>query len=297
MGGLESHISKIIYICLGVVMIVLVMATAMSLMRTSKAQTNEHVAELEKGIVQVDNDFFTEWDGNNVSGLRLKQFINEARNKDCAVLVQTLSFLGNQTNWTSGSVTGTSEGGVKVSSSGNIESIFKGQLISDAKLNSLPVVQIDIKDANTKGNHKRGESDDINTAAFPVSTVQGTVVYNSCLVNYGSVLNNAVTNVGDEGKISSVLTMNANGKASSLQVLDFDETGVFGQTIAFKDGKFYTKQEFATTVRGDIVRYDNTSDNENSGATLYIDDGARFRTYVLCSMTGKYMGVVFIETK
>ena len=292
MGSLESHISQVMYILLTVVFICLVMAVAVGLMKTSRTQTNSHALEMEQEMAELEDETFTQWDGITTSGSRVKQLIKQTQNKDCAILVQTLSFLGNQTDYRSGS--GVSEGEVVTSNAG-VETVFKGQMFERAKSQTLPVVQIDIKDGNVS-NHQSGDSDDITTAAFPITSPLKGVFYNSCLVNYGSLLRNSVLSVSDTS-FTGTLKVAEDGRSGELFTYDFDDlNGLYGQTIGYLNGKFYTKQEFATNSVGNVLRFDYTIDSDTSGTTLYIDDNARFDSYVLMNTAGKYMGVVFIES-
>ena len=93
----------------------------------------------------------------------------------------------------------------------------------------------------------------------------------------------------------------SNGKqgiATSVAARSYDEsTGDSSQTIAYLDGRFHTKAEFATSQSGVNLRYDSTTDLNQSGKTMYISDTASFNSYVLVNGADQYVGVVFIETK
>lgn len=326
MGGLGDHAGEMIYILLAVLLIVAVMVIVMGLSRTAKKSTNAKTAELNRQVSAVDDQFFEEWDMGTASGVQVKQFIQQAADKDCAVLVQTLALLGNQPTWKANDAVGgtnakvikgiTSKAagatGVTAGGAGSKESTFNGTALADAQRGDatgkgkLPVTMIDFNDGNAMGSHQIGADNMVSTtgaAAFAVQTALRTNVYNSCLVNYGTILKNSVRSAGTDGDnyVSILSDDGANGVQGKNTVISArsydDSTGDFGQTIAYLDGRFHTKAEFATSQSGINLRYDSTTDLSQSGKTMYISDTASFNSYVLVDSADKYVGVVFIETK
>lgn len=327
MGGLGDHAGEMIYILLAVLLIVAVMVIVMGLSRTAKKSTNAKTAELNSQVAAVDNQFFEDWDMGTASGVQVKQFIQQAADKDCAVLVQTLALLGNQPTWKAndkvgGTGTGTAvikgitskaSGATSVSAggAGSKESTFNGTALTDAQRGDpdekgkLPVTMIDFNDGNAMGSHQIGADKMVSTtgaAAFAVQTALRTNVYNSCLVNYGTILKNSVRSAGTDGDnyVSILSDSGANGVQGEtvISARSYDDsTGDFGQTIAYLDGRFHTKAEFATSQSGINLRYDSTTDLSQSGKTMYISDTASFNSYVLVNGADQYVGVVFIETK
>lgn len=319
MGGLGDHAGEMIYILLAVLLIVAVMVIVMGLSRTAKKSTNAKTAELNSQVAAVDNQFFEDWDMGTASGVQVKQFIQQAADKDCAVLVQTLALLGNQPTWKANDdvdgttlikgITSKAAGATSVSAggAGSKESTFNGTALTDAQAGLLPVTMIDLNDGNAMGSHKIGADNMVSTtgaAAFAVQTALRTNVYNSCLVNYGTILKNSVRESGVSGdNYISILaddgtTPGVQGKNTVISARSYDDsTGDFGQTIAYLDGRFHTKAEFATSQSGVNLRYDSTTDLSQSGKTMYISDTASFNSYVLVNGADQYVGVVFIETK
>lgn len=316
MGGLGDHAGEMIYILLAILLIVAVMFAVMSLTKTAKKSTNQKTAELGQQVADVDNQFFEDWDMNTCNGSQLKQLIKSASGKDCAILVQTLSLLGNQPTWGSGSASdakftsvAAQANGVSSLSEGDgaKEATFNGVALNDAQKKLLPVVMIDVKDGNVAGSHRagtdtNGSSINIETAAFPTQTALKTRVYNSCLINYGTILKNAVKSAGVTGEnYESILAdSGANGVQgeTTIEANGWDTTsGDFAQTIAYLDGRFHTKQEFAVSQSGVNLRYDSMMDISMSGKTMYIDDNAKFNSYILVDGANKYKGLVFIEKK
>lgn len=318
MGGLGDHAGEMIYILLAVLLIVAVMVIVMGLSRTAKKSTNAKTAELNSQVAAVDNQFFEDWDMGTASGVQVKQFIQQAADKDCAVLVQTLALLGNQPTWKANDdvdgttlikgITSKAAGATSVSAggAGSKESTFNGTALTDAQGGLLPVTMIDFNDGNAMGSHKIGADNMVSTtgaAAFAVQTALRTNVYNSCLVNYGTILKNSVRESGVSGdNYISILADDGTkpgvqgNTVISARSYD-DSTGDFGQTIAYLDGRFHTKAEFATSQSGVNLRYDSTTDLSQSGKTMYISDTASFNSYVLVNGADQYVGVVFIETK
>lgn len=318
MGGLGDHAGEMIYILLAVLLIVAVMVIVMGLSRTAKKSTNEKTAELNSQVAAVDNQFFEDWDMGTASGVQVKQFIQQAADKDCAVLVQTLALLGNQPTWKANDdvdgttvikgITSKASGATSVSAggAGSKESTFNGTALTDAQEGLLPVTMIDFNDGNAMGSHKIGGDNMISTtgaAAFAVQTALRTNVYNSCLVNYGTILKNSVRESGVSGdNYTSILaddgtTPGVQGDTVISARSYDDSSNDFGQTIAYLDGRFHTKAEFATSQSGTNLRYDSTTDLSQSGKTMYISDTASFNSYVLVNGADQYVGVVFIETK
>lgn len=317
MGGLGDHAGEMIYILLAVLLIVAVMVIVMGLSRTAKKSTNAKTAELNSQVAAVDNQFFEDWDMGTASGVQVKQFIQQAADKDCAVLVQTLALLGNQPTWKANdAVNGTSvikgitskstgASSVTAAGAGSKESTFNGTALTDAQRNLLPVTMIDFNDGNATGSHQIGADNMVSTtgaAAFAVQTALRTNVYNSCLVNYGTILKNSVVESGVAGDdYTSILSDDgANGVQGEtvISARSYDDsTGDSSQTIAYLDGRFHTKAEFATSQSGVNLRYDSTTDLNQSGKTMYISDTASFNSYVLVNGADQYVGVVFIETK
>lgn len=323
MGGLGDHAGEMIYILLAVLLIVAVMVIVMGLSRTAKKSTNAKTAELNRQVSAVDDQFFEEWDMGTASGVQVKQFIQQAADKDCAVLVQTLALLGNQPTWKENAdVPGTTlikgisskaagATGVTAGGGGSKESTFNGAALADAQRGDgtekgkLPVIMIDFNDGNAMGSHQIGADNMVSTtgaAAFAVQTALRTNVYNSCLVNYGTILKNSVRSAGTDGDnyVSILSDAGANGVQGGtiISARSYDDsTGDFGQTIAYLDGRFHTKAEFATSQSGINLRYDSTTDLNQSGKTMYISDTASFNSYVLVDSADKYVGVVFVETK
>lgn len=323
MGGLGDHAGEMIYILLAVLLIVAVMVIVMGLSRTAKKSTNAKTAELNRQVSAVDDQFFEEWDMGEASGVQVKQFIQQAADKDCAVLVQTLALLGNQPTWKANDavpgdkvikgITSKAAGatGVTAGGAGSKESTFNGAALADAQRGDatgkgkLPVTMIDFNDGNAMGSHQIGADNMVSTtgaAAFAVQTALRTNVYNSCLVNYGTILKNSVRSSGTNGDnyVSILNDDGANGVQGEtvISARSYDDsTGDFGQTIAYLDGRFHTKAEFATSQSGINLRYDSTTDLNQSGKTMYISDTASFNSYVLVDSADKYVGVVFIETK
>lgn len=319
MGGLGDHAGEMIYILLGILLIVAVMVIVMNLSKVAKKSTNSKTAELNSQVAAVDAQFFEDWDMGSASGTQVKQFISSAKDKDCAVLVQTLSFLGNQPVWKAGSISGASDviGGVSSKASGASnavnagagakETTFNGTALSDAQNGLLPVVMIDFVDGNVMGSHKTGADNQKtmesgSVAAYAVQTALKTTVYNSCLVNYGTILKNAVSAAGTDGdNYTSILTDSGSAGVqgdTTISARTWDSTdGDMSQTIAYLDGRFHTKQEFAVSQSGVNLRYDTTTDNSMSGKTMYISDTAQFNSYVLVNGADQYVGVVFIEKK
>lgn len=318
MGGLGDHAGEMIYILLAVLLIVAVMVIVMGLSRTAKKSTNAKTAELNSQVAAVDNQFFEDWDMGEASGVQVKQFIQQAADKDCAVLVQTLALLGNQPTWKANDdvagktlikgITSKSTGATSVSAggAGSKESTFNGTALTDAQRNLLPVTMIDFNDGNATGSHQIGADNMVSTtgvAAFAVQTALRTNVYNSCLVNYGTILKNSVRESGVSGdNYTSILADDGTkpgvqgNTVISARSYD-DSSNDFGQTIAYLDGRFHTKAEFATSQSGINLRYDSTTDLSQSGKTMYISDTASFNSYVLVNSADQYVGVVFIETK
>ena len=318
MGGLGDHAGEMIYILLAVLLIVAVMVIVMGLSRTAKKSTNAKTAELNRQVSAVDDQFFEDWDMGTASGVQVKQFIQQAADKDCAVLVQTLALLGNQPTWKAngdvdgdkviGGIASKASGATTISAGGggSKESTFNGTALADAQEGLLPVTMIDLNDGNAMGSHKVGADNMVSTtgaAAFAVQTALRTNVYNSCLVNYGTILKNSVVSSGLNGDTyTSILTDNgSNGKQGTETTVSArsydDSTGDSSQTIAYLDGRFHTKAEFATSQSGINLRYDSTTDLNQSGKTMYISDTASFNSYVLVDSADKYVGVVFVETK
>lgn len=323
MGGLGDHAGEMIYILLAVLLIVAVMVIVMGLSRTAKKSTNAKTAELNRQVSAVDDQFFEEWDMGEASGVQVKQFIQQAADKDCAVLVQTLALLGNQPTWKANAdvpgkalikgITSKAAGADSVTAggAGSKESTFNGTALADAQRGDgdekgkLPVTMIDFNDGNAMGSHQIGADNMISTtgvAAFAVQTALRTNVYNSCLVNYGTILKNSVRSAGTDGDnyVSILNDSGANGVQGEtiISARSYDDSnGDFGQTIAYLDGRFHTKAEFATSQSGINLRYDSTTDLNQSGKTMYISDTASFNSYVLVDSADKYVGVVFIETK
>lgn len=319
MGGLGDHAGEMIYILLAVLLIVAVMVIVMGLSRTAKKSTNAKTAELNRQVSAVDDQFFEDWDMGTASGVQVKQFIQQAADKDCAVLVQTLALLGNQPTWKANDdvpgdtlikgITSRAAGATVISAggAGSKESTFNGTALADAQEGLLPVTMIDLNDGNAMGSHKVGADNMVSTtgaAAFAVQTALRTNVYNSCLVNYGTILKNSVRESGVSGdNYISILaddgtTPGVQGKNTVISARSYDDsTGDFGQTIAYLDGRFHTKAEFATSQSGINLRYDSTTDLNQSGKTMYISDTASFNSYVLVDSADKYVGVVFVETK
>ena len=319
MGGLGDHAGEMIYILLAVLLIVAVMVIVMGLSRTAKKSTNAKTAELNSQVAAVDNQFFEDWDMGTASGVQVKQFIQQAADKDCAVLVQTLALLGNQPTWKANDavggtgakvikgITSKSTGATSVSAggAGSKESTFNGTALTDAQRKLLPVTMIDFNDGNATGSHQIGADNMVSTtgtAAFAVQTALRTNVYNSCLVNYGTILKNSVVESGVAGDdYTSILSDDgANGVQGEtvISARSYDDsTGDSSQTIAYLDGRFHTKAEFATSQSGVNLRYDSTTDLNQSGKTMYISDTASFNSYVLVNGADQYVGVVFIETK
>lgn len=323
MGGLGDHAGEMIYILLAVLLIVAVMVIVMGLSRTAKKSTNEKTAELNRQVSAVDDQFFEEWDMGKASGVQVKQFIQQAADKDCAVLVQTLALLGNQPTWKENAdvagttlikgITSKASGATSVSAggAGSKESTFNGTALTDAQRGDgdekgkLPVTMIDFNDGNAMGSHQIGADNMVSTtgaAAFAVQTALRTNVYNSCLVNYGTILKNSVRSSGTDGDnyVSILNDDGANGVQGEtiISARSYDDsTGDFGQTIAYLDGRFHTKAEFATSQSGINLRYDSTTDLNQSGKTMYISDTASFNSYVLVNSADQYVGVVFVETK
>ena len=317
MGGLGDHAGEMIYILLAVLLIVAVMVIVMGLSRTAKKSTNAKTAELNSQVAAVDNQFFEDWDMGTASGVQVKQFIQQAADKDCAVLVQTLALLGNQPTWKANDAVGgtsvikgitsksTGASSVTAAGAGSKESTFNGTALTDAQRNLLPVTMIDFNDGNATGSHQIGADNMISTtgaAAFAVQTALRTNVYNSCLVNYGTILKNSVVESGVAGDdYTSILSDDgANGVQGEtvISARSYDDsTGDSSQTIAYLDGRFHTKAEFATSQSGVNLRYDSTTDLNQSGKTMYISDTASFNSYVLVNGADQYVGVVFIETK
>lgn len=324
MGGLGDHAGEMIYILLAVLLIVAVMVIVMGLSRTAKKSTNAKTAELNRQVSAVDDQFFEEWDMGTASGVQVKQFIQQAADKDCAVLVQTLALLGNQPTWKANDkvggtalikgITSKAAGADSVTAvgTGSKESTFNGTALTDAQRGDpdekgkLPVTMIDFNDGNAMGSHQIGADNMVSTtgvAAFAVQTALRTNVYNSCLVNYGTILKNSVRSAGTDGD-NYVSILSDDGKTPGVQgntVISArsydDSSNDFGQTIAYLDGRFHTKAEFATSQSGINLRYDSTTDLNQSGKTMYISDTASFNSYVLVDSADKYVGVVFIETK
>lgn len=319
MGGLGDHAGEMIYILLAVLLIVAVMVIVMGLSRTAKKSTNAKTAELNRQVSAVDDQFFEDWDMGTASGVQVKQFIQQAADKDCAVLVQTLALLGNQPTWKAngdvdgdkviGGIASKASGATSISAggAGSKESTFNGTALADAQEGLLPVTMIDLNDGNAMGSHKVGPDNMVTptgAAAFAVQTALRTNVYNSCLVNYGTILKNSVRESGVSGdNYISILaddgtTPGVQGKKTVISARSYDDsTGDFGQTIAYLDGRFHTKAEFATSQSGINLRYDSTTDLSQSGKTMYISDTASFNSYVLVNSADQYVGVVFIETK
>lgn len=318
MGGLGDHAGEMIYILLAVLLIVAVMVIVMGLSRTAKKSTNAKTAELNSQVAAVDNQFFEDWDMGTASGVQVKQFIQQAADKDCAVLVQTLALLGNQPTWKANDdvdgttlikgITSKAAGATSVSAggAGSKESTFNGTALADAQEGLLPVTMIDLNDGNAMGSHKIGADNMVSTtgaAAFAVQTALRTNVYNSCLVNYGTILKNSVRESGVSGdNYTSILaddgtTPGVQGN-TVISARSYDDSSKdFGQTIAYLDGRFHTKAEFATSQSGINLRYDSTTDLSQPGKTMYISDTASFNSYVLVNGADQYVGVVFIETK
>ena len=318
MGGLGDHAGEMIYILLAVLLIVAVMVIVMGLSRTAKKSTNAKTAELNSQVAAVDNQFFEDWDMGTASGVQVKQFIQQAADKDCAVLVQTLALLGNQPTWKANDdvdgtivikgITSKASGATSVSAggAGSKESTFNGTALTDAQRNLLPVIMIDFNDGNAMGSHQVGADNMVSTtgaAAFAVQTALRTNVYNSCLVNYGTILKNSVRESGVSGD-NYISILADDGTTPGVQgdtVISArsydDSSNDFGQTIAYLDGRFHTKAEFATSQSGINLRYDSTTDLSQSGKTMYISDTASFNSYVLVNGADQYVGVVFIETK
>lgn len=318
MGGLGDHAGEMIYILLAVLLIVAVMVIVMGLSRTAKKSTNAKTAELNSQVAAVDNQFFEDWDMGEASGVQVKQFIQQAADKDCAVLVQTLALLGNQPTWKANDdvagktlikgITSKTAGATSVTAAGagSKESTFNGTALTDAQRNLLPVTMIDFNDGNATGSHQIGADNMVSTtgtAAFAVQTALRTNVYNSCLVNYGTILKNSVRESGVSGdNYTSILADDGTkpgvqgNTVISARSYD-DSSNDFGQTIAYLDGRFHTKAEFATSQSGINLRYDSTTDLSQSGKTMYISDTASFNSYVLVNSADQYVGVVFIETK
>lgn len=289
MGGLGDHVGEIIYILLGVLFIVAVMVIATALNKTSKKSTNQKINELNQQVAAVDDQFFEEWDQGVASGAQLKTFMAQAKNKDCAVLVGTLNLFGTEPAYSGiTAVTGDSETSVNKS-----ETTFNGAALVDGYNKQLPMVQIGLKDGGSP--HK------VTDGAFPLATALGTKIKTPALINYGSILKNAVTVSGEKGeKYESTLFVDGkDGKINSITLTtsDFDDSVDFGQQIGYLDGRFYTKLDFATGQNGQILTYNNISDWNNSGKTMNISDGAQFKTYVLQHASGNYLGVVFIQVR
>lgn len=285
MGGLGDHAGEMIYILLAVIFIVAVMITAFTLSKSSKKTTNSKVNELGQQVSNIDNQTFEDFDQGTASGTQIKNFMAQmsANQTDCAVLIGTLSLFGNEPSWGS-AITATKTGK---------ETTFNGIALEDSYKSLLPVVQIDLADAN--------DPPKTTTGAFMVNTALKTTVKNPVLINYGSILKNAVTESGTDGEdYKSVLTVGGSGgsqDSTTLECQPFSATTEYAQTIAYKDGRFITKLEFAASKAGRILRYDNTLDWTSSGKTMSIPDAAMFKTYVLQDAAGKYKGIVAIESR
>lgn len=286
MGGLGDHAGEMIYILLAVIFIVAVMITAFTLSKSSKKTTNSKVNELGQQVSNIDNQVFEDWDQGTASGTQVKNFMQQvaASKMDCAVLVGTLSLFGNEPSWTNVS---------NVQGKTSKETTFNGTALSDAYTGALPAVQIDLDDANEKATAIDG--------AFLVNTALKTTLKNPVLLNYGAILKNAVTVSGVSGETyTSVLSSTgSNGSQGTVTVntSKFADTVESGQTIAYKNGRFVTKSEFAVSQSGQILRYDNTLDWGTTGKTMSISDAATFKTYVLQDAAGKYKGVIFLESR
>lgn len=291
MGGLGDHVGEIIYILLGIIFIVAVMVIATGLNKTSKKSTNQKVNELNQQVAAVDDQFFEEWDQSKASGAQVKQLIKNAKNQDCAILIGTLGLFGNEPKWTG--VTATLKDGSTGTNSA--ETTFNGTALSDAYTSQLPAVKVSLADANNP--HKTTDG------TFVVKTALDSRIKSPVLINYGSILKNAVVTSGvDSEKYTSILTATAgSGGAGTVGTVtvnskSWDDTVDTAQEIAYADGRFVTKSEFAVSQSGQVLRYDSTLDWNSSGKTMTIADGAQYNTYVLVNAAGKYMGIVCIET-
>lgn len=290
MSGLGDHAGEMIYILLAILLIVAVMVAVMTLSKISKKSTNAKVNDLNKQVGNVDNQFYEDWDMGTINGAQLKILMQQARDKDCAMLVATLGLLGVEPMMDGVTVDGVAEGSV-----GKAETTFNGNALLESYDAQVPFVKVSLADGNNP--HK------VTNGAFNVKTSLGTVVRTPALVNYGAILNNAVTESGKDGeKYTSVLKTTPTGsdkdgsyKTIVLSTKTYDDTTDKAQEIAYRGGRFYTKLDLATSQSGEVLRYDNTTDWSSKGKTMYIDDNAQFKSYILCNQAGDYMGLVFVQ--
>jgi hypothetical protein len=300
MGGLGDHAGEMIYILLAILLIVAVMVIVMTLSKVAKKNTNQKVAELGNQVEAVDKQFYEDWDMGEINGSQLKILVAQARDKDCAMLISTLSLMGLEPkiNGTTVDVKDSANKYTRVTDGkGAAETTFNGTALLEAYESQLPMVKVSLVDANKP--HKDTDG------AFTCKTALGSVIRTPVLVNYGAILSNAVSDYGkDEEQYTSTFVAKSKNDAKdgsyeslSIAATSYDDTADKAQEIAYKDGRFYTKLSYATSQTSEILRYDNTTDFSQAGKTMYIADNAKFKSYILMDQSGNYLGLVFLQKR
>jgi hypothetical protein len=283
--------AEMLNIMIAIIAVVALMALGFAIFTISKRMANSSQNDLVNQLDGISKSMYTDLDQQLITGARLKQVVNQASSTDCAIIVETLGFLGAQLkvnpgytlkSTTSDGKTSTSE--VKVSSP---EATLNGNVGVDFETSKVPVVQLD---------------------QLPLNTSLGTTIANPYAVNFGSILKNSITGAptGTDGATYTSPMSSSNGTAANLSLgtgdankaKGYDENAEYNQQIRYKDGQFTTKLEFATnSVNSRILRYDMTSDFSKSGKTFSIPDTAQYNSYVLVNASGDYMGLVFCQIR
>jgi hypothetical protein len=258
------------------------MALGFAIFTISKRMANSSQNDLVNQLDGISKSMYTDLDQQVITGARLKQVVNQASTTDCAIIVETLGFLGAQVKLQSGSTTTSPE------------ATLNGNVGLDFKDGKVPVVRL---------------------ANMSLNTSLGTTIAKPYAVNFGSVLKNSVvgaTNSSGEYKSAIASTdgtaanlayttanvTGAAGTATTGAAKDYSASAEYNQEIQYKDGQFTTKLEFLTNASNSrIIRYDMISDMSKSGKTFSIPDTAQYNSYVLVNASGDYMGLVFCQLR
>lgn len=257
---IEKETSSLVTLGITLIAIAVVITLGFGIFAVGKRLANSGQNDLVAQVDQVNQAVYTDLDQQTITGTRMKGIVTQMSGQNCALLVATTSFLNAQAQ----------------------QATMNGNLASD--IANIPFVQVDIgkADANTE---------------FRVKTSQGTELKTPILVNYNSILKNAVYG-GTNGAKLKVTASGAtlDGVAAYDVNAETDKTsGMASQTIQFKDGTFTTKQEYLTKSSR-VSKYENKADLTSAGKTMFISDGAKFETYVLKDTAGNYVGLVFFQT-
>lgn len=285
--------AETINIFIAVIAVLALIALGFTLFTITKRGSNNVQDDLVNQIEDISTSLYSDLNNQTITGARVKQAIKQAKNMDCAVLVNTLSLSAASlpVGAANTEVNTIDETGKLVGHNGKLE--INNSISTESSLNGAL-------------------KDDISRAAapmtllenFPISTNLGTSVYQPVCVNYGSILRNSIAKAPTASGIISSL-YSATGKEwhygdTDEKINGYGTSCEYSQTLVFdaSSNTFRTKLDFATNSEtSKVIRYDNTGDIEKKGTSMEISDKAKYDSYVIEDTGGTYIGLIFIQEK